>query len=79
LCIFSIVLCVSKNIYAGAKKSENQMVVKICKMVVNLQTKFSPLSVIIFLFEKTARTARNLPVSASMAVKIFSLSDAFEN
>ncbi len=55
------------------------MVVKICKMVVNLQTKFSPLSVIIFLFEKTARTARNLPVSASMAVKIFSLSDAFEN
>lgn len=55
------------------------MVVTICKMAVNWQTKFSPLSVIIFHSEKIARNALKLPVSASMAVKIFSLSDAFEN
>jgi len=45
------------------------MVVKICKMVVNLQTNFSPLSVKIFLSEKTVRIARKLPVSAPMVVK----------
>ena len=41
------------------------MVVTICKMAVNLQTKFSPLSVIIFLFEKNCpnrpKTARFCP------------------
>lgn len=64
-----MVLCVFKNIYANARKSENQMVVRICKMVVKLQTKFSPLSAIIFLSEKTVRIARKLPVSAPMVVK----------
>ena len=65
------------NIYANAKILKNQMVVKICKKVVNLQTKFSPLSAKIILSEKTARIARKLPVSAPMVVKVFSLSDAF--
>ena len=45
------------------------MVVKICKMVVNLQTNFSSLSCKNFLSEKTARIARKLPVSAPMVVK----------
>ena len=64
-----MILCVFQNIYACAKNLENQMVVKICKMVVNLQTKFSPLSAKIFLSEKTVRTTRKLPVSAPMVVK----------
>lgn len=45
------------------------MVVKICKMVVNLQTKFLVSSPKNILSEKTARIARKLPVSAPMVVK----------
>ena len=45
------------------------MVVKIFKMVVNLQTNFLVFSPKNILSEKTVRTARKLPNSAPMVVK----------
>lgn len=45
------------------------MVVKICKMVVNSQTKFLVFSPKNILSKKTVRIDRKLPVSASMVVK----------